>query len=174
MWTTMKSPVGTLRVVAGPKGITAIEFDAVVADELSPRSSVRMAQAASLRRPVGDRSDADPVLREAVAQLEAYFAGALEQFDLPLDAQGSDFQSAVWGELRKVGYGETVTYGELARRLGLKPGASRAVGLANGRNPLPIVVPCHRVVGAGGTLTGYAGGVERKQLLLDLEQGALF
>jgi len=174
MWTTMRSPVGTLRVVAGPTGITAIEFDAVDADELSPRSSARMAQAASLRRPVGAREDADPVLRDAVAQLEAYFKGALEQFDLPLDPQGSDFQSSVWTELRKVGYGETVTYGELAHRLGLKPGASRAVGLANGRNPLPIVVPCHRVVGAGGTLTGYAGGLERKQLLLDLEQGALF
>jgi methylated-DNA-[protein]-cysteine S-methyltransferase len=80
----------------------------------------------------------------------------------------------VWHELRKVGYGDTVSYGELARRLGMNVAASRAVGLANGRNPLPIVVPCHRVVGAKGTLTGYAGGVERKQLLLDLERGALF
>ncbi|HEY0775517.1 MAG TPA: methylated-DNA--[protein]-cysteine S-methyltransferase, partial [Nocardioidaceae bacterium] len=106
--------------------------------------------------------------------LTAYFAGELKEFDLPLDPQGSEFQRKVWGQLQRIGYGETATYGDVARRLGMSAAASRAVGLANGRNPIPIVIPCHRVVGANGTLTGYAGGIERKQMLLDLEQGALF
>ncbi|HEX6875207.1 MAG TPA: methylated-DNA--[protein]-cysteine S-methyltransferase, partial [Nocardioidaceae bacterium] len=124
--------------------------------------------------PVGDRDDAHPILVEAVRQLRAYFAGDLKEFDLPLDPSGSAFQRSVWEQLRKIGYGETASYGEIARRLGMTGAASRAVGLANGRNPIPIVIPCHRVVGAKGALTGYAGGVERKQALLDLEQGALF
>jgi methylated-DNA-[protein]-cysteine S-methyltransferase len=109
-----------------------------------------------------------------VRQLHAYFARDLKEFALPLRPAGTPFQLRVWDELRKIGYGEVATYGEIARRLGMSPAASRAVGLANGRNPIPIVVPCHRVVGANGTLTGYAGGLERKQLLLDLEQDALF
>jgi methylated-DNA-[protein]-cysteine S-methyltransferase len=174
MWTMMSSPVGELRIVAGPEGLTAIEFGDVATDGVSARSSVRVAQARAGARAVGDREDAHPVLLEAVAQLDAYFRGELEEFTLPLTPEGSAFQRSVWEELRKVGYGETVTYGELARRLGMSAVAARAVGLANGRNPLPIVVPCHRVVGARGTLTGYAGGVERKQSLLDLERGALF
>src|SRR5690606_30579419 len=101
-----------------------------------------------------------PLLAEAVRQLTAYFAGDLKEFDLPLDPQGTPFQRRVWEQLRGLGHGETATYGEIARRLGMSPAASRAVGLANGRNPIPIVIPCHRVVGADGTLTGYAGGVE--------------
>ena len=123
---------------------------------------------------MGDRDDAHPLLLEAVRQLRAYFAGELKEFDLPVDPQGTAVQRSVWEQLRKIGYGETASYGEIARRLGMTGAASRAVGLANGRNPIPIVIPCHRVVGAKGTLTGYAGGIERKQTLLDLEQGALF
>jgi methylated-DNA-[protein]-cysteine S-methyltransferase len=174
MWTTMDSPVGPLRVVAGPSAITAIEFATSVPDGVSPRSSMARAVAVSAGRPAGERDDANPLLLEAVRQLRAYFAGELKEFDLPLDPQGSEFQRKVWGQLQRIGYGETATYGDVARRLGMSAAASRAVGLANGRNPIPIVIPCHRVVGANGTLTGYAGGVERKQLLLDLEQGALF
>lgn len=174
MWTTMDSAVGRLRIIAGPTAIIAIEFDGPVPEGASPRSSAALAAAVSAGRPVGDRDDAHPLLVEAVRQLKAYFAGDLKEFDLPLDPQGTSFQRSVWDELRRVGYGETASYGEVARRLGMTPAASRAVGLANGRNPIPIVIPCHRVVGANGTLTGYAGGVERKQTLLDLEQGALF
>ena len=114
------------------------------------------------------------VLVEAVRQLAAYFARDLKEFDLPLAPVGSDFQQRVWEQLRGIGYGETASYGEIAGRLGMTNAASRAVGLANGRNPIPIVIPCHRVIGANGTLTGYAGGLERKQLLLELEQDALF
>jgi methylated-DNA-[protein]-cysteine S-methyltransferase len=123
---------------------------------------------------VGERNDDDPLLVEAKRQLAAYFARELKEFDLPLSPVGSAFQQRVWEQLQAIGYGETASYGEIAKRLGMTAAASRAVGLANGRNPIPIVIPCHRVVGANGTLTGYAGGVERKQTLLDLEQDALF
>ncbi|MFF1463364.1 methylated-DNA--[protein]-cysteine S-methyltransferase [Streptomyces sp. NPDC058330] len=108
---------------------------------------------------------------EAVRQLDAYFAGDLTDFDLPLRLEGTPFQRTVWAELRRIPYGETRSYGELAERLG-KPGASRAVGLANGKNPVGIIVPCHRVIGASGGLTGYGGGLERKQRLLAFERGA--
>ncbi|MFF7800015.1 methylated-DNA--[protein]-cysteine S-methyltransferase [Streptomyces olivaceus] len=110
----------------------------------------------------------------AEEQLEAYFAGELKEFGLPLRLTGTPFQRTVWDQLRKIPYGETRTYGQLADALG-NPAASRAVGLANGRNPIGIVVPCHRVIGASGGLTGYGGGLERKQRLLDFERGsALF
>jgi methylated-DNA-[protein]-cysteine S-methyltransferase len=108
---------------------------------------------------------------EAVRQLTAYFAGELKDFDLPLRLSGTPFQERVWTALRGIPYGETVSYGELADRLG-QPTAARAVGLANGRNPIGIIVPCHRVVGAGGSLTGYGGGLDRKRWLLALESGA--
>ncbi|MFF6773306.1 methylated-DNA--[protein]-cysteine S-methyltransferase [Streptomyces sp. NPDC012637] len=108
---------------------------------------------------------------EAVRQLDAYFAGRLTEFDLPLHLVGTEFQLRVWEQLRSIPYGETRTYGELAEALG-NPGASRAVGLANGKNPVSIVVPCHRVIGAGGGLTGYGGGLDRKQRLLAFESGA--
>lgn len=170
----MESPVGQLRIVAGPTAITAIEYVGPTPVGVSKHSSASRAAAVSAGRPVGDRDDAHPILVEAVRQLRAYFAGDLKEFDLPLDPSGSAFQRSVWEQLRKIGYGETASYGEIARRLGMTGAASRAVGLANGRNPIPIVIPCHRVVGAKGALTGYAGGVERKQALLDLEQGALF
>ncbi|MFF3389372.1 methylated-DNA--[protein]-cysteine S-methyltransferase [Streptomyces sp. NPDC002669] len=107
---------------------------------------------------------------ETVRQLDAYFAGELHEFDLPLHLGGTPFQRSVWEQLRHIPYGETRSYGELAEILG-KPGASRAVGLANGKNPVGIIVPCHRVIGASGGLTGYGGGLDRKQRLLAFESG---
>lgn len=107
---------------------------------------------------------------EAVDQLTAYFAGELQEFDLELDLVGTEFQRRVWGALLTIPYGETRSYGEIALQVG-SPGASRAVGLANGHNPVGIIVPCHRVIGANGSLTGYGGGLDRKKLLLDLEKG---
>ena len=159
MWTVMDSPIGDLRIVERDGRITQIEF--------SPSRDHD-------GRPRGARNDDDPVLVEAVAQLRAYFARELKEFDLPLDPAGTEFQKRVWHQLQQIGYGETTSYGEIAARLGMNRGASRAVGAANGRNPIGIVIPCHRVVGTTGSLSGYAGGVERKQLLLALEQDALF
>ncbi|HEX6149047.1 methylated-DNA--[protein]-cysteine S-methyltransferase [Nocardioides sp.] len=159
MWTEMESPVGPLRIVAHGGAITAIEFS-----PYRPPAG----------RPLGERNDADPLLMRAVQQLTAYFNRDLKEFDLPLAPQGSDFQQRVWEQLLGVGYGETATYGEIAHRLGKSNAASRAVGLANSLNPIPIVIPCHRIIGANGTLTGYAGGLERKQTLLGIEQEALF
>ncbi|MET0523892.1 MAG: methylated-DNA--[protein]-cysteine S-methyltransferase [Nocardioides sp.] len=155
----MSSPVGDLRIVEHDGAITQIEF-----------SPFRDADG----RPKGDRDDDHPLLVEACRQLTAYFERDLKEFDLPLAPVGSDFQQRVWEQLRGIGYGDTASYGEIAARLGMTNAASRAVGLANGRNPIPIVIPCHRVIGANGTLTGYAGGLERKQSLLTLEQDALF
>ncbi|WP_310962814.1 methylated-DNA--[protein]-cysteine S-methyltransferase [Nocardioides terrisoli] len=160
MWTTMDSPVGELRIIARDDALAAIEF--------SPFRGL------SDGRPIGERADHDPLLARAVAQLSAYFARELKEFDLPLAPAGSTFQKSVWAQLLEIGYGQTASYGEIARRLGHTNAASRAVGLANGRNPIPIVIPCHRVIGANGSLTGYAGGLERKQILLGLEQDALF
>ncbi|MEV0223801.1 methylated-DNA--[protein]-cysteine S-methyltransferase [Streptomyces sp. NPDC050704] len=112
----------------------------------------------------------DAPFAEAVEELRAYFAGELKDFSLQLSLHGTPFQRSVWEQLRRIPYGETRSYGELADALG-NPKASRAVGLANGKNPLGIIVPCHRVVGADGSLTGYGGGLERKQRLLDFERG---
>jgi methylated-DNA-[protein]-cysteine S-methyltransferase len=160
MWTVMASPVGELRIVERGGSVVAIEFE-----PFRPPSD---------GRPLGSRDDAHPVLAETVRQLTAYFARDLKEFDLPLAPQGTDFQQKVWEQLRLIGYGETSSYGQVAHRLGHTNAASRAVGLANGRNPIPIVIPCHRVIGADGSLTGYAGGMVRKQTLLSLEQDALF
>ncbi|GAA2260022.1 methylated-DNA--[protein]-cysteine S-methyltransferase [Streptomyces indiaensis] len=113
----------------------------------------------------------DTLFAEAEEQLKAYFAGELKEFTVPLRLNGTPFQRRVWDELRRIPYGETRTYGRLADALGT-PAASRAVGLANGRNPIGIIVPCHRVIGANGSLTGYGGGLDRKQRLLDFERGA--
>ncbi len=159
MWTLMDSPVGELRIVEQDGAITAIEF-----------SPFREADG----RPRGARDDAHPVLVEATRQLAAYFDRDLKEFDLPLAPRGTTWQQSVWEQLVAIGYGETASYGQIAARLGKSNAASRAVGLANGSNPIPIVIPCHRVIGADGTLTGYAGGIERKQALLELEQDALF
>lgn len=110
---------------------------------------------------------------DAVEQLDAYFAGRLADFDVELDMRGTEFQRRVWNALLTIPYGETRSYGEIAEQIGT-PGAARAVGLANGHNPIAIIVPCHRVIGAGGGLTGYGGGLDRKRTLLGLEQGTLF
>ena len=109
------------------------------------------------------------LLQEPIRQLRAYFAGQLETFDLALAPQGTPFQQRVWGELCRIPYGETISYGELAKRIG-NPNASRAVGLANGSNPIPIIIPCHRVIGSNGKLTGYGGGLPIKEKLLALER----
>jgi methylated-DNA-[protein]-cysteine S-methyltransferase len=111
----------------------------------------------------------DSILPDVVNQLDAYFAGTLTEFDLALDLGGSAFQQRVWKALRTIPYGETRSYGQIAIQIGAA-GASRAVGLANGRNPISIVVPCHRVIGAAGSLTGYGGGLDRKRTLLQLEK----
>lgn len=150
------SPVGILRLTTDGEHLTGVYF-----------SEHRHAPP-----DLGEEVDADaapPVLREAVRQLREYFAGTRTDFDLPLSATGSDFQQRVWGALERIPYGTTWSYRRLADEVG-SPGAARAVGAANGRNPLSIVVPCHRVVGATGAITGYGGGVERKQVLLDLER----
>ncbi|CAB4724938.1 MAG: methylated-DNA--[protein]-cysteine S-methyltransferase [Actinobacteria bacterium] len=159
MWTEIDSPVGRLRLVERDGSVAAIEFSPYRDNDGRPR---------------GRRDDEHPVLVETARQLAAYFARELTDFDLPLAPLGSDFQRRVWDQLQLIGFGETASYGQIAQRLGMTNAASRAVGVANGRNPIPIVIPCHRVIGADGTLTGYAGGLERKQLLLELEQDALF
>lgn len=159
-WTVLDSPIDELRLVAHDAALTMIEFSPfpVTGPDVPADGLDR-----------GERDDDDPVLVEAAAQLRAYFAGDLDEFDLPLAPRGTPFQQTVWTALCGIGFGETASYGELARRIGKTPAASRAVGLANGRNPIPVVIPCHRVIGANGTLTGYAGGLQRKQTLLDLE-----
>lgn len=123
-----------------------------------------------------DRSGWEPADSDAFAaaaeQLDSYFAGSLTTFDLDLDLAGTDFQRRVWAALRTIPYGETRTYGEIAEQVG-SPGAFRAVGLANGRNPISIIVPCHRVIGSGGGMTGYGGGIDRKRHLLALEKQTL-
>jgi methylated-DNA-[protein]-cysteine S-methyltransferase len=174
MWTSMTSPVGELRVVAQGGAIISIDFLGPMNDGDRQTASMVAATARADGRPLGDRADDDPLLGDAVSQLDSYFARELKDFDLPLNPPGSDFQHRVWEQLRGIGYGETASYGEIAGRLGMTGHAARAVGLANGRNPIPIVVPCHRVVGVDGSLTGYGGGLDRKQALLDLEQDALF
>ena len=145
--TYMESPVGRLLLEGDDEGLCRVGFDG----QSEPGHSVP--------RP----------LREAVRQLKAYFAGDLRDFDLPLRMQGTEFQLSVWRTLRDIPYGETISYGELARRIG-NPKGSRAVGLANGSNPIAIVVPCHRVIGSNGKLTGYGGGLCHKETLLELER----
>jgi len=155
MWTTMPSPIGDLRLVESGGALAGIDF--------SPWKAPLDA---------ADKGMCD-VLVQAVAQLEGYFAGELREFDLPLALAGTPFQQRVWRELLHVGYGTTATYGQVAARLGLPIGAARAIGAANARNPVPVVVGCHRVIGANGSLTGYAGGLDRKRYLLDLEASGL-
>ena len=146
---TLDTPIGTLWLERNAAGLASIAFDG----------------------PPGARSD-DPLLTEAEAQLSAYFAGELTRFELPLSPHGTAFQRRVWEVVAAVPYGTTTTYSAVATALG-RPSACRAVGAANGRNPLPIVVPCHRVIGASGALTGYGGGLARKRALLDLEATAV-
>ncbi len=152
---TVASPLGELLVVASPAGLVQVFL---------PSSKGVPASAEEPHDPAAH------CLPEARAQLHAYFAGDLQEFDLPVDPKGSPFQLAVWEALRTIPYGETRTYGEIAAAVGEDPRtASRAVGLANGSNPLAIVVPCHRVIGADGSLVGYAGGLHAKRWLLDHE-----
>lgn len=154
------TPVGSLTL-----GATA---DAVVLADFSDRAMMP-AQLAAVRRRIGPTTfGSAPMLDELERQLRAYLAGDRRTFDLPVDLPGSPFQESVWAELRRIPYGETITYRELAARVGV-PAASRAVGRANGSNRLAIVVPCHRVVAAGGGLGGYGGGLPAKRWLLDLE-----
>ena len=152
------TPIGTLRVVGDDGGIERIDLPNAAESDPDPAWRERRQ---SLPQP----------LREAKRQLVQYFEGERRDFDLPLAPAGTAFQRRVWGELSRIPYGETVSYGELARRIG-RPTASRAVGAANGRNPLAIVVPCHRVIGADGTLVGYGGGLPVKEALLAHERGA--
>src|SRR5690348_11536717 len=153
--TTVDSPIGELTLASDGEGLTGLYMT-----EQRHRPEL----------PAADGDD-DAVLAAAREQLAEYFAGERRNFDLPLKPAGTPFQRSVWEALRAIPYGETAGYGELAQRLG-RPGAARAVGLANGRNPIAIVVPCHRVIGAAGALTGYGGGLERKRYLLALERSA--
>ncbi|WP_131103515.1 methylated-DNA--[protein]-cysteine S-methyltransferase [Ornithinimicrobium sufpigmenti] len=150
------SPVGALRLATDGQHLTAVYFDE---HRHAPED---------LGEEVPE-DQAPPVLQEAARQLREYFAGTRTDFDLPLSARGTDFQRRVWEALATIPYGSTWSYRQLADAVG-SSGAARAVGMANGRNPISIVVPCHRVVGASGAITGYGGGVERKQVLLDLER----
>src|SRR5688572_12192877 len=156
-----RSPVGELLLSADDTGLTGVWFEPTGGRVASPD-----------RRRAAVASDAaSRILDAARAQLAAYFAGGLRSFDLPLAPRGTPFERRVWEALRDIPFGRTVSYGELARIIG-EPGAARAVGAANGRNPLPIVVPCHRVIGADGSLVGFGGGLPRKRWLLEHE-GAL-
>jgi len=154
MWTIVDSPIGPLRLVEEDGALTAIGFSPFPT-ELDAAEHVEAPGPGS-------------VLRRASNQLAAYFSGTPHDFDLPLAPVGTPFQRTVWQALRSIPYGRTTTYGAIADRIG-EPTASRAVGLANSRNPLPIVIPCHRVIGKDGSLTGYAGGLDRKRWLLELE-----
>jgi methylated-DNA-[protein]-cysteine S-methyltransferase len=147
------SPVGELLLAGDDTGLRLINFQT---------------GGHQVRPPSPWKADGRP-FGEVVRQLRAYFEGNLRTFDLALAPDGTPFQLAVWRALQEIPYGETISYGELARRVG-NPRASRAVGAANGRNPLPIVIPCHRVIGGDGSLTGYGGGLRIKRALLDLER----
>jgi methylated-DNA-[protein]-cysteine S-methyltransferase len=149
-WSDVRIDDGlTVRISAGPAGIRSIEF-------------------APAGQPEGQRNERNPLIVEAAAQLRDYLAGTRRVFDLPLDMQGTPFQMRVWQYLETIPYGQTRSYAQVAEAIGA-PTAVRAVGAANGANPIPIVVPCHRVIGASGRLTGYGGGLPLKQRLLELE-----
>jgi methylated-DNA-[protein]-cysteine S-methyltransferase len=158
----MPSPVGELMLVASDTHLAGVHF--------TPHPHGGITSGTWERASGGTAADA--ILAEVRAQLTGYFSGASTQFDLPLGAQGTPFQTRVWEALRAIPHGQTISYGELARRLGA-PKAMRAVGAANGRNPIPIIVPCHRVIGARGDLTGFGGGLERKRWLLAHEGGGV-
>jgi methylated-DNA-[protein]-cysteine S-methyltransferase len=155
---TMPSPVGELTLAATEAGLAAVYFE-----RHQYGHSAR--ERRNWIRDSGRDGAASRVLACARDQLTEYFAGQRRSFDLPLDATGTPFQHQVWAQLRKIPFGTTTSYGDLARRIG-DPGKARAVGAANGRNPISIVVPCHRVIGADGSLTGFGGGIERKRWLL--------
>jgi methylated-DNA-[protein]-cysteine S-methyltransferase len=157
VYKTMPSPVGVLTLIGSGKGLAAVLWE-----DDDPRR---------VRVNAVDRDDSLPMLVEAERQLNEYFAGQRKTFSVPLDFYGTEFQKNVWQALLAIPFGETRSYGQLARQLG-NPRATRAVGAANGRNPISVIAPCHRVIGASGKLTGFAGGLRVKQFLLDLEGGA--
>ena len=152
----LDSPIGRLRLVATDEGLSHLLFDQQVGEDMDSD---------------GDPAQADdhPVLVAATAQLEEYFAGERREFDIPLDLTGTEFQRAAWSALAGVPFGETRSYRQQAEAIG-RPKAVRAIGAANGRNPVPIVLPCHRIVGSDGSLTGYGGGLPIKEYLLNHEQ----
>ncbi|HET8674090.1 MAG TPA: methylated-DNA--[protein]-cysteine S-methyltransferase [Thermoleophilaceae bacterium] len=149
LYTQIESPIGELLLFGGEHSLQGLYMD---------------------RRPLDSWKRADEPFADARAQLGEYFAGQRSEFDIELDLRGSTFQRAVWDALLEIPYGETRSYGEIAKRIG-RPDRARAVGSANGSNPVSIVVPCHRVIGADGSLTGYGGGLERKRWLLEHEAG---
>ena len=156
LYTNLDSPIGTLLLVGDGRALHGLYMQ-------EGRTAIAVHE---------DWEAADEPFADATAQLADYFAGRRTVFDLPLAMVGSPFQRRVWRALQDIPYGETISYGELANRIGV-PSASRAVGVANGHNPISVIVPCHRVIGADGSLTGYGGGLERKRVLLDLEAGVL-
>src|SRR5262245_28251824 len=155
-YSTINTPISKLFIISSGEAITGLYM---ITRERRP-----------MKEPNWRR--ADKLFEEAQNQLLAYFAGELMEFDLLLDPKGTLFQQSVWKELNKIPYGTTTTYGELARKIG-NPNASRAVGAANGSNPISIIIPCHRVIGSNHHLTGYGGGIERKRALLDLEASVI-
>jgi methylated-DNA-[protein]-cysteine S-methyltransferase len=157
-YTLMNSPVGTLRLIASDKGLAGVWFERTRPGRVRPRGDVENAR--------------HPVLVETERQLREYFAGRRQSFDLPLDFVGTPFQRSVWKALLTIPFGQTRSYGQIAKQVG-RPSASRAVGAANGRNPVAIVAPCHRVIGSTGALTGFGGGLDVKERLLRLEGARL-
>ena len=155
-YTIMKSPIGPLMLAGDERGLRLVHF----MTGRRPKSPQR------------DWTEDKTPFKEVVRQLDAYFDGKLKDFELPLCLDGTAFQLLVWNNLRKIPYGETVSYGQLAKRIG-SPDAARAVGLANGSNPIPIIIPCHRVIGSNGNLTGFGGGLPLKKKLLALESRQL-
>ncbi|PIP91741.1 MAG: glycosyltransferase [Bdellovibrionales bacterium CG12_big_fil_rev_8_21_14_0_65_38_15] len=151
---SMKSPVGRLTLIASSKGLCAVLWE----NEKLNRVNI----------PLGRKNLNNPFIKMAIEQLTEYFEGKRKNFTVPLDVIGTDFQKNVWKNLQKVPYARTVSYKDIALKL-KKPTASRAVGMANGKNPLSIIVPCHRIIASSGKLTGYAGGLNNKKILLDLE-----
>jgi methylated-DNA-[protein]-cysteine S-methyltransferase len=155
---TIDSPIGPLTIVLDEQGTLA---------------ELRFHRAGDDAPPSANRQPPTANCQPVITQLTQYFTGQRKSFDLELAMRGTEFQLAVWNELLRIPYGDTISYAELARRIG-RPAAVRAVGAANGANPIPVIVPCHRVIGANGSLTGYGGGIERKQWLLALEGRRLF
>ena len=150
-----ETPIGRILLAGDVEGLKYLVFDHASSQDRH-------------RLPLTSWTENPTPFKETTKQLKAYFAGKLKRFDLPLAADGTEFQKRVWKALCNVPYGETVSYGEIANSIG-KPTASRAVGMANGRNPISIIVPCHRIIGSSGKLVGYGGGLERKTRLLQLE-----
>ena len=167
--TTMESPLGPLFLAASERGLVALEFDRRLPGQQTIRPNPR-----DLRKETTtvQFQESEQALRPYVGELHEYFAGHRRQFDFPLDLRGTDFQLACWHALIAIPYGETRSYGDIARAVG-RPRGFRAVGMANNRNPAAIVVPCHRVIASMATLCGYGGGLEMKRHLLDLEQALM-